>query len=114
MHRLTARFLLVLLLASVFAPAALALSTTDPHGCCRRIHRPSSGQLDLLTLPACWRRGGCSLPLSVFLWGGVPPKPASFVAPFRVTVQFQAELFHRITLHSAAHAVRGPPTFYIA
>jgi len=113
MHRLTARFLLVLLLASVSAPAALALSITDPHVCCRRIHHPSLGQLELVTVQECCRHDGCSLPLTVFLWGGVPHEAAYFVAPFEVTVQSQEQSFHPITFHNFAHSVRGPPTLSV-
>src|SRR6266576_5286884 len=42
MHRLTARLLLLFLLASAFAPVMQALSAEPPHACClRRAHGPS-------------------------------------------------------------------------
>lgn len=114
MHRLTARLLLLLLLASVFAPAALAISTPDPHACCRRAHHPFSGQSELLSLPECCRRGDCSLPLTVFLWGGVPSQATFFVAPFRITIQSKDDPIRRIKPPNSTHPVRGPPTFSIA
>jgi hypothetical protein len=44
MHRLTARLLLIALLAGSYAPVALAFSSTPPHACCLRKQSPSSSE----------------------------------------------------------------------
>ena len=45
MYRLTARLLLVLLLAGTFVPVAMAVSAPVPHACCMRkpMHDHGSG-----------------------------------------------------------------------
>jgi hypothetical protein len=113
MHRVTARLLLLLLLVSVLAPAALALSTTDPHVCCRRV-QPNSRQPELLNLPQCCQRGNCSLPLSVFLWGGVAPQAAYLIGPALITAQRQRNPIHRAAPLDSSPSVRGPPMFFPA
>ncbi|HKN36989.1 MAG TPA: hypothetical protein VJX16_27400 [Terriglobales bacterium] len=45
MHRLTARLLLIALLAGSYAPVALAFSATPPHACCLRKHSGGSPEL---------------------------------------------------------------------
>jgi hypothetical protein len=114
MYRVTARVLLVLLLGSVSAPAAVAISSSDPHACCIRKNHRLFGQTELLNVRECCRGGGCRLPLAVFLWAGVPPRATFFVAPFRVTVQSERDPIRRIKHRNSAHAVRGPPLFFAA
>ena len=62
MHRLTARILLILLLVSTFAPAALAVDGPPQHACClRKMHSPSPGA----TLAAVHARdGNCCPPIT--------------------------------------------------
>lgn len=46
MYRLTARVLLVLLLAGMFVPVAVAVSAPLPHACCMRKPMRDRGSLD--------------------------------------------------------------------
>jgi hypothetical protein len=54
MHRLTAKLVLLSLLLSVFAPAALAISTPAPHSCCiRKMHGRSSHEAAFQAADCC-------------------------------------------------------------
>jgi hypothetical protein len=61
MHRLTARILLILSLAGIFAPLALAISTPAPHACCMRKPMASENpvQQEVLASPTCCNHDCC-------------------------------------------------------
>src|SRR5881275_1039709 len=67
MRHLTARFMLVLLLVGVLAPAALALAAPPSHACCMRkgmsMHEHGSSQTQISSLNCCERN--CCGPLTV-------------------------------------------------
>lgn len=114
MTRVTARLLLILLLVISFAPAAVAITTPSVRSCCIRQGHRFLGHAQILDLPGCCRRGACALPLTVFLWAALPPQATFFAAPFRITLQSQRDVFHRITRRHAAGSVRAPPLSPIA
>ena len=59
MHRLTARLLLVFLLAGVFVPVGMAISAPLPHACCMRkaMHHHGSGSREIQAVGG--RNGNC-------------------------------------------------------
>jgi hypothetical protein len=115
MHRVTARALLVLLLASVIAPVASA--TFQPaqqpcccaRGCCRgkRAHTPPAPDRTVQA-PPCSRHD-CSRALTASLWAELPlPVSAEAVRPSEILPPD----FSRLQLGKepyATHDVRGPP-----
>src|SRR5258708_17338607 len=68
MYRLTARLLLVLLLASTLVPAALAISTLAPHACCIRkpMHQHGSGSRDIQAVDS--QHHNCCPPVTTAHW----------------------------------------------
>ncbi|PYV98304.1 MAG: hypothetical protein DMG89_11535 [Acidobacteria bacterium] len=109
MQRLTARLLLVLLLAGTFTPAALAVSMPTPHACCARktAHQHSSQGLVFQSVSCEDHR--CCAPVTKGEW-------AESVIPDRSLVQFaHADRVFFLPLAWASygreesHAVRAPP-----
>jgi hypothetical protein len=114
MHRLTARLLLILLLVSVFAPVALAISTPAPHACCmRKAHDGDRQDSEFQPPPDCCQHS-CCRPLTVSLWAHVQLSTNTRVIPASAPLPSGLGLIHRISGGNCSHFVRGPPQFSIA
>ena len=114
MHRLTARLLLILLLVSVFAPVALAISTPEPHACClRRPLGDGQYQAEIQSTPDCCRHD-CCRPLTVSLWAHFAPLANARVTPTSVPLPSELRSIHRTTGGNRSDSVRAPPQFSIA
>ena len=109
MHRLTARLLLVFLLAGVFVPVGMAISAPLPHACCMRkpMRQHDSGSREIEAVVG--RNSNCCPPVTTAHWAelgaGLDSKThplLSFLAPAS-----------RPILHSnysnSLQPVRGPP-----
>jgi hypothetical protein len=72
MHRLTARFLLILLLVGTFAPVALAIAAPAPHACCMRkpLHDAASHS-STFSAPASCCSHDCCRPLNRAHWANI-------------------------------------------
>ena len=109
MYRVTARALLVLLVASTLVPVALAISAPQPHACCMRkpMHDHGSGRPDIKAVDG--ERHNCCPPVTTAHWAdlgsGIDPSVHPLLAclspdlqPIRLTNQVYA-----------LRPVRGPP-----
>jgi hypothetical protein len=114
MHRLTARLLLILLLVSVFAPVALAISTPAPHACCMRKAHDGDRQDSEFQAPADCCQHSCCRPLTVSLWAHVQLSTNTHVVPASVPLPSDLGTIHRISRGDRSHFVRGPPQLSIA
>jgi hypothetical protein len=119
MYRLTARLLLFLSLASVFAPAALAFSvapqqTCCTRNCCRKMarHADESSVPSLESSSCCQRNCPCSLTVSQ--WADVAPSIVSNASLASSILQSGMSPLQRVKNREAAHSVRGPPVISIA
>jgi len=114
MHRVTARLLLVLLLVSVFAPVALAISAPLPHTCCmRKTHEGDRRNSEFQARPDCCQHS-CCRPLTVSLWAHLQLSTNAHVIPLSAPMLSELGLIHRISGGNRSHFVRGPPQFSIA
>jgi hypothetical protein len=115
MHRLTARFVLTLLLVGVFAPVALAISAPAPHACCLRkpMHDRSSHNSEFKAPPGCCQRD-CCRPLTVSQWAQLSPSASAQLTPASATLQSESRLIHLAIDVNSAHSGRAPPRFSIA
>jgi len=113
MQRWTARFLLLLLLAGVVAPAALALTAPAMHACCvRQGMRCHSAHEAQFATPACCGHGGRK-PLMVSHWaeshslccGSISPVESG-LAPRPRSLAVNAGL-------DASQSGRAPPTYLL-
>jgi hypothetical protein len=109
MQRLTARLLLVLLLAGTFTPVALAISMSTPHPCCARktVHQHSSQGRFFRSVSCEDHR--CCAPVTKVEWAeSVIPGPSrvQFAHTEQVVVTPVASLSYR---REKSHAVRAPP-----
>ncbi|HEY1263752.1 MAG TPA: hypothetical protein VGF06_09520 [Terriglobales bacterium] len=112
MHRWTARILLVLLLVSTFAPAALAIDGPPQHACCMRARHAHPGGTTLAAVHP--RDGNCCPPITTTSGAQV-----SVWATVRIgQVQHRTYGgFHRLILLSpdeGSHSGRAPPAFFFA
>ncbi len=109
MHRLTARCLLVFLLAGVFVPVGMAISAPLPHACCMRkaMHDHGSGTREIEAVGG--RNGNCCPPATTAHWAELGSGIDSTVRPL---VSFLTP-DSRPVLHSdysnSLQPVRGPP-----
>ena len=73
MYRLTARLLLVFLLAGVFVPVGMAISAPLPHACCMRktMHDHGSGSREIQAVGG--RHHNCCPPLTTAHWAELGP-----------------------------------------
>jgi hypothetical protein len=111
MHHWTARFLLVLSLVGIFAPAALAMATPDPHACCVRktMHCQASHQAQFQA-PGCCGHDCCrSLTVSQF----AEHSSAMFHATSQVTTSLILDVrtLPPTDKLDASHSGRAPPVF---
>jgi hypothetical protein len=109
MYRLTARLLLVLLLASTFVPVAMAMSGPVPHACCMRrpMHEPGSGAREVREVGG--RTGNCCPPVTTGQWAELGSEIESNAHPLLAYLSPGAHP----SLHSdhavSLRPVRGPP-----
>jgi hypothetical protein len=115
MHRLIASSLLVVFLAGIFAPAAMALSQEPPHACCLR--KASHCHEDVQAEPALSAGGcaqhNCCRSLAVRQWAqaALPLKLAEKRAAERTT-SVPNDLLQRAEI-GESHSGRAPPAFLI-
>jgi hypothetical protein len=113
MHRVTARLLLVLLLVSIIAPAALAITAPTPHACCLRMKHDcttTTHALEFQAAPACCNRD-CYRPLTISQWGENPQCNAAAITPAKTTLLFARSAIGHNETGSTAHSGRAPPQF---
>ena len=107
--------MLVLLLAGVFVPVALAITAPMPHACCMRkpMHEHGSQDSEFHAPPGCCNHD-CCRPLTVSQWAELGPGVA--ISSSLPATRLQSEMLHADVLRLACHApwVRGPPQFSIA
>jgi hypothetical protein len=115
MHRLTARFVMVLLLVGVLAPVALAISAPAPHACCLRkpMHDRSSHNSEFNAPPGCCQHD-CCRPLTVSQWAHLTPSAHAHRMSASTTLQSDQHPTHFAFVVSNAHSGRAPPQFSIA
>jgi hypothetical protein len=116
MHRLTARLLLVLLLVSIMAPAALAATAPTPHACCLRMKRDcitTTHGLEFQAPPTCCNRD-CCRPLTISQWGENPQSNAAAIIPASSILSFTLCSVHHTDERNTSHSGRAPPKFSIA
>src|SRR5580704_10021421 len=111
MYRLTARFLLVLLLVSVFAPVALAITVPAPHACCLRMKHDctaTSGSLQFQAPRTCCNRDCCH-PLLSSQWVGNPQSRIAYASSESSTLSSVLRSIHDIDPRIACYSGRAPP-----
>ena len=113
MHRLTARLLLILLLAGVFTPVALAVAAPMPHACCMRKPMQGSQQSEFQAPPGCCDHD-CCRPLTVSQWADVGPGAATSGSLPANRLQSDILPAEPLTFTQHAPSVRGPPPVSIA
>src|SRR5581483_8422980 len=105
MQRLTARLLLVLLLAGIFVPAALAISAEPPHACCmRKMHGSKAPQLQGVS-----HRHDCCGPLATAKWAQTRDVTSAHVEPGVVKLHVDSRPAHPYSDFTRDHSGRGPP-----
>jgi|SRR5207248_4039832 hypothetical protein len=112
MSRLTASFLLVVLLAGVFAPAATALSADTPHACCVRktphCHHSETSSETSLHSRSCAQHSCCrSVAGSQWAHTGLRLTQESVFSAQLTTLPIQ--IVYRAADVAAFHSVRAPP-----
>jgi hypothetical protein len=113
MHRLTARVLLILLLVSIMAPAALATTAPLPHACCLRMKHDCTAAahtLEFQAAPTCCNRD-CCRSLTVSEWAEDSRRSTPHFAPATTTLLSALPAIHRTDAGNASHSGRAPPKF---
>jgi hypothetical protein len=116
MHCLTARLLLVLLLVSIIAPAAMAITGPTPHACCLRMKHDCTTTphaLEFQAAPTCCNRDCCH-PLTISQWGENPQSNAVAITPATTTLLLARSAIHHNEAGSNAHSGRAPPQFTVS
>jgi hypothetical protein len=115
MHRLTARLLLILLLAGIFTPVALALTAPMPHACCMRkpMHEPGSQDSEFHAPPGCCNHD-CCRPLTVSQWADLGTGVTTCSSLPAARLQSRTLPANVLSLMHHVLSVRGPPQFSIA
>lgn len=109
MHRLTARLLLVLVLAGTCLPVAMAISAPLPHACCLRkpMHNHGSRSRDLQAVGS--ENHNCCPPVTTAHWAELESGMDSNIHP---ALAYLGPVSHAV-LHSdysnSLQPVRGPP-----
>ena len=109
MYRLTARVLLVLLLAGTFVPVALAISAPVPHACCMRklIHDHGSDSRGIQAVDG--QNRNCCPPVTTAHWAELGSGIHSNIHPLLAGLSLDSRpvrLTHQV---NALRPVRGPP-----
>ena len=115
MHRLTARFLLTLMLVGIVTPVALAISAPAPHACCIRkpMHDHATRSREFNAPPTCCSHDCCHA-LTVTQSPYLLPPVTTQVAIFSVPLQVGQRAANRSCLIPSTHCGRAPPQFFIA
>jgi hypothetical protein len=115
MHRLTAKFVVILMLVGVFAPVALAITTPTPHACCLRkpMHDRSTHNSEFNAPPGCCQHD-CCRPLTVSQWAHLTPSASPLGTSVSTTLQSAQRPSDSVRDLSSAHSGRAPPQFSIA
>ena len=120
MHRLIARFLLLVALAGNLAPLALAAAATPPHACCVRktVHRchdsleSESDQLVIRAAACC--NNNCGRAVITARWAHTQPLANRFSA-LKIENHFRPrDLIFPNTKASASQSTRAPPRFCLS
>jgi hypothetical protein len=115
MRRLTARFVLILLLVGVFAPVAMAIAVPTPHACCLR--KPMDGGTshtsEFSAPPGCCQHD-CCRPLTVSQWAQLTPAAGTHFVSASATLHSEQRPNPFATDADNAHSGRAPPQFSIA
>ena len=109
MYRLTARLLLVLLLAGTFVPVATAVAAPAPHACCMRkpMHDHGSGTLQVQAVDS--RSGNCCPPVTMAHWAELGSGIHSSVHPLLACLSSDLQPTRLTNQANALRPVRGPP-----
>lgn len=109
MNRLTARLLLVLLLASTLVPVALAISASPPHACCMRkaMHDRGSGKRDIEAVDG--QRHNCCPPVTTAHWADLGSGIDASVHPLLACLSLDLQPIRLTNQAYALRPVRGPP-----
>jgi hypothetical protein len=112
MHRLTARFVLILLLVGVFAPVALAISTPAPHACCLRkpMHSQTSHNSEFHAPPSCCQHDCCRA-LAVSQWAQLTRASVAYAACSSAPLHSAAPTTRITSSAYEIHSGRAPPHF---
>jgi hypothetical protein len=113
MHRLTARFSLLIALLGSFAPAAFAVMATPPHACCvRKAHRGHDSvdpETELaFSAPSCCKNNGCRAVTSA-RWAHAQPRRESFLTQSVNPLAAASPLDAPPTAPAQFQASRAPP-----
>lgn len=115
MQRIIARFLLLFALVGNFVPLALAVTTAEPHACCRRMaHRchdsllADSSQLNFHDSSCC--NHNCCRALTTSQWAHVEPAIAPQVAQKTEAAVVSAHSAAPVYELVASQSTRAPPT----
>jgi hypothetical protein len=109
MYRLTARVLLVLLLAGTFVPVAMAISAPAPHVCCMRkpMHEHGSGTIEVRAVDG--RNGSCCPPAATAHWAELGSGIDSSIHPLLACLSPNLQPIRVTNQANALRPVRGPP-----
>jgi len=109
-RQLTARFLLVLLLVSVFAPAAMALAAPASHACCMRkgMHEHGSSEPQLSSINCCERN--CCGPLTVSFVADLRPGFKAQAASVSLAQKAEPHLSRSLLIDRSPQSERAPPS----
>jgi hypothetical protein len=112
MLRWTARFLLVLSLVGIIAPAALAMTTPPPHACCLRkgmhCHNPAETQVQT---PGCCNHD-CCRSLTVPQFAEYSPAISNIVAQAAVSLTVELVPGRPGAEMDASYSGRAPPVSF--
>lgn len=119
MHRLTARFLLLLALVGSFAPLALAATAAPEHACCLRkgVHQchgsaPESDQRSIRNTSCC--NHDCCRAATTSQWAHAQPPVTAPFAPNIETRILEARISSPATQRFSSQSTRAPPQISIA
>ena len=109
MYRLTARLLLVLLLAGTFVPVALAISAPVPHACCMRkpVHDHGSGSREIQAVDG--QHHNCCPPVTTAHWAELEPGTDSNIHSLVASLSPDLHQVRLTYQPNALRPVRGPP-----
>jgi hypothetical protein len=109
MYRLTARLMLVFLLAGVFVPVGMAISVPLPHACCMRkaMHDHGSGVSEVQAVGG--RDHNCCPPFATAHWAELGPGIDSGTDSLLAYLAPDSHPTLRSNLIHALRPVRGPP-----
>jgi hypothetical protein len=115
MRSLIARLLLVLLLVSVFAPAALAIYAPAPHACCVRkpLHQHGSRNSEISVTPGPNHHDCCRL-LVVVHCAQLKSVSSAHVSSAPVSLLRKSHSARYAFEISSSHSGRAPPILPIA